>query len=282
AVQRIVVLARPQAIFSADVNTGCTGLAVQFTQARTDAIRYAWNFGDGTNPSTEENPEHVFNVPPGTYTVTLTVTNQLQCSHTTTHTITIVGPPTADFAPSPAATISIPDYTFRFTNLSTNGAETYKWSFGDGDFSTQKDPVHTYPDTGQFKVELIAFNKYGCSDTIPITVRIVGVPGYTFVPNSFIPGSTSVQLQTFRAVGSGMKSWKMTILNKWGQVLWETTKLEDGKPVEGWDGTFKGVPQPQGIYFWKIEVELINGSEWKGMSIGNAPPRRTGQIYLIR
>lgn len=282
AVQRIVVLARPQAIFSADVNTGCTGLAVQFTQASTDAIRYDWNFGDGTNPSTEENPEHVFNVPPGTYTVTLTVTNQLQCSHTTTHTITIVGPPTADFAPSPAATISIPDYTFRFTNLSTNGAETYKWSFGDGDFSTQKDPVHTYPDTGQFKVELIAFNKYGCSDTIPITVRIVGVPGYTFVPNSFIPGSTSVQLQTFRAVGSGMKSWKMTILNKWGQVLWETTKLEDGKPVEGWDGTFKGVPQPQGIYFWKIEVELINGSEWKGMSIGNAPPRRTGQIYLIR
>jgi hypothetical protein len=59
------------------------------------------------------------------------------------------------------------------------------------------------------------------------------------------------------AIGSGIKSWHMSVFNKWGQILWETTQLNDGKPVEGWDGTYKNTPQPQGIYFWKIDIEFI-------------------------
>jgi PKD repeat protein len=217
--------------------------------------------------------------------VTLTITNSLGCSSPITKIdyITIVGPPIAEFAISPSNQITIPDFTFRFTNESSNNPVRYEWDFGDGTpFSTTTDPQHTYLDTGRYIVTLRAYNQYGCFGSITHDVRIVGVPGYTFVPNSFIPGSTSLPLQKFMAVGSGMKSWKMQIFNKWGQVLWETTKLEEGKPVEGWDGTFKGVPQPQGIYFWKIDVELINGSEWKGMSLGKGPPKRTGEIYLIR
>jgi PKD repeat protein len=283
AIQRIVVLAAPTATFNANITTGCEGLSVAFTQTNTDAVSYLWDFGDGAT-STDANPTHAYNVAPGQYSVSLTVINDLGCPFTVTRSnyITIVGPPTPAFAISPAAIISIPDYTFKFTNESTNGAETYRWSFGDGDISTQRDPIHTYADTGRYLVTLRAYNVYGCVDSVQNFVQIVGIPGYTFVPNAFIPGSTSIPLQKFMGIGSGMKSWKMSIFNKWGQVLWETTKLEDGKPVEGWDGTYKGVPQPQGIYFWKIEVELLNGSEWKGMSLGNAPPRRTGQIYLIR
>lgn len=282
AVQRITVLARPTTAFAANVTSGCEGLTVSFTQTSTGAIRYDWDFGDGAT-STTPNPTHTYTTA-GQYTVTLTVTNQLTCTQTVTkpNFITIVGPPTVNFAVSPASIISIPDYTFRFTNESANGAQTYRWTFGDGDASTQRDPTHTYADTGKYVVTLRAYNQYGCVDSAQKTVQILGVPGYTFVPNSFIPGSTSLPLQKFMAVGSGMKSWKMQVFNKWGQVLWETTKLEDGKPVEGWDGTYKGVPQPQGIYFWKIEVELINGSEWKGMTLGKGPPKRTGEIYLIR
>jgi PKD repeat protein len=283
ATQRIVVLEIPTATFTANTTTGCEGLIVSFTQTNTGAVSYLWNFGDG-GTSTDINPTHIYAAPPGQYTVSLTVINNLGCPYTVTQPnyITIVGPPNVNFAISPAAVISIPDYTFKFTNESTNNPQTYRWSFGDGDISTQKDPTHLYADTGRYLVTLRAYNEYGCVDSIQKYVQIVGIPGYTFVPNAFIPGGTSAPLQKFMGIGSGMKSWKMSIFNKWGQVLWETTKLEDGKPVEGWDGTYKGVPQPQGIYFWKIEVELLNGSEWKGMSLGNAPPRRTGEIYLIR
>ncbi len=279
----IIVDPQPSASFTFNNNIGCAGLSVQFTNTSQGAISYLWDFGDGST-SNDTNPTHVFNGPPGQYDVKLTAINSLGCPNTTStpHIITIVGPPRPAFAISPAAVISIPDYTFGFTNESTNNPQTYQWSFGDGDVSTLKDPTHKYSDTGRYLVTLRTYNEYGCVDSVQKYVQIVGVPGYLFLPNSFIPGGTSVPLQKFTAIGSGIKSWRMSVFNKWGQVLWETTQLDDGKPVEGWDGTFKGVPQPQGIYFWKVEMTFINGSEWKGVSYDKSAPKRTGEIYLIR
>ncbi|RZK58003.1 MAG: PKD domain-containing protein [Pedobacter sp.] len=279
----VIVDPQPTIAFKGDLTKGCIGLAVKFTKNSTDAVSYTWDFGDGTFSNLPE-PTHIYNGPASQYTVTLTAYNSLGCSTTVTlpNYITTVTPPIADFNISPAAVVSIPEYTFKFTDVSTNGAQTYKWSFGDGDISSLKDPTHKYTDTGKYLVTMRTYNEYGCVDSVQKSVQIVGVPGYVYLPNSFIPGGTSSPLQKFMAVGSGIKSWHMSVFNKWGQVIWETTKLDDGKPVEGWDGTYKGVAQPQGIYFWKLEVELINGTEWKGMTYDKKAPRRTGEIYLIR
>ncbi|RZK55090.1 MAG: PKD domain-containing protein, partial [Pedobacter sp.] len=259
----IVVDPKPTISFKGDITSGCKGLVVKFTKTSTDAVSYLWDFGDGTT-SNATDPTHTYTGPAGQYNVTLTAFNSLGCPTVLRlpSYITIVDPPKAAFAISPAAVTSIPNYTFKFTDESTNEPQTYKWSFGDGDISTQRDPIHTYRDTGTYLVTMRTFNEFGCVDSLQKYVQIVGVPGYVYVPNSFIPGGTSSELQTFTALGSGMKSWKMQVFNKWGQVLWETTKLNDGKPVEGWDGNYKGIPQPQGIYFWKIDVVLVNGTEW--------------------
>lgn len=50
-----------------------------------------------------------------------------------------------------------------FTNFSQN-ASSYEWDFGDGNTSTEKDPVHTYAAEGTYTVELTASNADG-SDT---------------------------------------------------------------------------------------------------------------------
>jgi len=280
--ETITVLAQPLAVFTADKTVGCPNLSVKFTNKSIGAVSYEWDFGDGTTSNLVE-PTHIYRTS-GNFTVKLTAFNSQGCSYTATinNYIDVVIPPKAAFAISPAAIISIPSYTFKFTDESTNKPQSYRWDFGDGSNSTLKDPSHTYTDTGRYLVKLKVISEQGCIDSTQKYVQITGVPGYLFVPNSFIPGSTSSPLQKFTAVGSGIKSWRMTILNKWGQVIWETTKLNDGKPEEGWDGTYKNVPQPQGIYFWKIEVELINGAEWKGMTYGSGAPKRTGEIYLIR
>jgi PKD repeat protein len=284
ASSQVTIIIDPQPIvaFKANITTGCTGLAVKFTNNTVGAVSYTWDFGNG-NTSREAEPTFTFNTI-GQHDVTLTAYSDRGCPTVVTipNYITIVAPPNAAFAISPAAVTSIPNYTFKFTDESTNEPQTYKWSFGDGDISSQRDPLHTYRDTGTYLVTMRTYNEYGCVDSLQKYVQIVGVPGYVYVPNSFIPGGTSSELQTFTALGSGIKSWKMQVFNKWGQVLWETTKLDDGKPVEGWDGNYKGVPQPQGIYFWKIDVVLVNGTEWKGMTFGKSAPKRTGEIYLIR
>ena len=65
----------PVAAFSGTPLTGEGPLAVQFTDASTGApASWAWDFGDG-GTSTLQNPSHTFN--PGTWTVSLTVTNAL-------------------------------------------------------------------------------------------------------------------------------------------------------------------------------------------------------------
>ena len=65
----------PVAAFNSDIVTVSCGGAVRFTDQSTQAFSWLWDFGDMTT-STLQNPVHNFNSP-GTYTVTLTVTNPL-------------------------------------------------------------------------------------------------------------------------------------------------------------------------------------------------------------
>ena len=61
----------PKARFTAVVD----GLTVTFTNASKDAESYAWDFGDGSAVSAEENPVHTY-AEAGTYTVVLTAKNK--------------------------------------------------------------------------------------------------------------------------------------------------------------------------------------------------------------
>jgi len=75
----------------------------------------------------------------------------------------------------------------------------------------------------------------------------------------------------------------MQIFNNYAQLVWETSTLsEKGEPVDGWDGTFKGMPAPQGVYVWQVSATFINGTEWKGNVVKDSSPKRVGVVHLIR
>jgi PKD repeat protein len=281
--ETITVLEQPLTAFSANNTTGCPGMEVKFINTSTGAVSQLWDFGDGTS-SNEFEPSHVYSGQGPFYTVTLTTTNGLGCIHRLIQSnfIHIVSPPIAQFSVKPGIQISIPNYTFNFIDESNNTPDQWNWDFGDHTSSALKNPSHTYLDTGLYKVTLRVSNQQGCFTETNKSVRITGVPGYLFLPNSFIPGSETNELRVFSAKGSGIRSWQFSIYDKWGEKMWETSLLEEGRPVEGWDGNFKGQPMPQGVYYWKVEVQMINGSEWKGMTYGAAAPKRTGPIHLIR
>ncbi|HTD39423.1 MAG TPA: gliding motility-associated C-terminal domain-containing protein, partial [Mucilaginibacter sp.] len=162
----------------------------------------------------------------------------------------------------------------------------YKWDFGDG---SALDPSYI-PATHHFDVSKQPFTVTltattpgsDCSAVIQQTINIT-FHGNLFLPNAFIPASSNKNLNTFIAKGFGLKTWRMQIFNNFGQLVWETTKLDnDGAPVEGWDGTYKGKIVEQGVYIWQITATLLNGEEWKGMSYHNSSPSKTGAIHLIR
>jgi len=83
--QKYVIL--PVADFSASPTSGYAPLAVQFTDLSQNAASRNWNFGDGVT-STDQNPSHTYSTA-GTYTVSLTATNENGTSPAKTAQITV-------------------------------------------------------------------------------------------------------------------------------------------------------------------------------------------------
>jgi gliding motility-associated-like protein len=267
-------------VVDAKYKQGCAPLVVPFANNSSEAISYVYDWGDGSTQTTATAPEkltHAF-TQPGTYVVRLTAINHCT-SVTTTETIVVYEQPFAKFTVN--KTQAYPGLKLNFKNA-TVGAIRYLWEFADGTTSTETDPVHAFNALGNFRVKLTAFNESGCSTSFMVDILVDGEPGSVFVPNAFIPGSDNLDLREFKAKGTGILNWRMSIFDKWGAVLWETTKLDDGKPVEGWDGTYRGKGMPQGVYFWKIDLQLKNGTDWKGTSLNSGTTKRTGIINLIR
>lgn len=79
---------------------------------------------------------------------------------TTDHTkATAIEVPVAAFLASPASGDA--PLEVQFTDESTGTPTSWKWSFGDGKFSTDKNPVHTYSKAGKYTVSLTIKNAGG-------------------------------------------------------------------------------------------------------------------------
>jgi len=291
---RVNAYAVPSPQFTADDTTGCKSAIVNFTNltpgdstTAATSLLYDWNFGDGSPDAfTLIPPPHTYTFHNSPFTVTLTATDLSNgCSNVFKKTayINIAAPPFTAFTEKPDSVTSIPNYTFSFIDKTTGGPTKWNWSFGDGDTSRAQNPDHTYPDTGFYKVTLTTSSLFGCDSTISHIVRVTGVPGQLFLPNAFEPAGGTSELKIFMAKGSGIRDWHMQIFNNYGQLVWETTKLDSkGAPIDGWDGSFQGAPAPQGVYVWQVSANFINGTEWKGNVIKGSLPKRVGTINLIR
>ncbi len=146
---------------------------VTFTNLSGGSItNYDWEFGDG-NFSSEENPVHVFDSS-GFYNVCLTITDSVSgCTDMFCDSVEIVGP-----APECMAYFNfvVAHDTVSFADSSTN-ADVYEWSFGDGTFSSEQNPVHIYNQDSTFEVCLTIHDTInGCTDTYCTTVQSTTAP----------------------------------------------------------------------------------------------------------
>lgn len=283
--ETIKVFSQSTTAFSSDMEGTCDSVSVKFRNESSNAVAYLWDFGDGT-VSTDENPIHIFKNEKSSYTVSLTSYSSFGCENKLQKFdyVKVGVAPIPNFKVSPGLTIQYPNYRFTFKNTTVGEMQSYRWDFGDGTSSSALDTEHNYPDTGIYQVKLTATGTSGCSGSITKTVKILGVPGNLFIPNAFMPNSLIDEITTFKAKGSGMAQWHFRIFNKWGQLVWQTTKLDEkGAPAESWDGTMFGGKAPQGIYFWEAEAKFINGTEWSGMIYKDIKdPKKAGTLSLIR
>lgn len=167
----------PTAVASSNITGGNSPLEVSFIgdQSFDDVtiISYDWNFGDSGN-STVENPVHTFNAP-GTYNVTLTVTDDGGLQDTTTLEIVV----NENEAPVAVASANIMegnaplDVTFTGDQSTDDIAiATYSWNFGDGTTSNLPNPTHTFSEADVYNVTLTVTDDAGLEDTESITITV--------------------------------------------------------------------------------------------------------------
>jgi gliding motility-associated-like protein len=83
------------------------------------------------------------------------------------------------------------------------GPVTYRWDFGDGNFSTQANPVHTYRGAGFYDVKLVVRSSYGCIDSIikPRFIKIDATPNVNIFGDTSECEPANIQLQAIIDVG---------------------------------------------------------------------------------
>jgi PKD repeat protein len=167
----ITVKEGPRVDFKADKTQVSVNQYIHFTDLSTNSPSdWKWDFGDGT-AGTGQNPDHVYREP-GIYDITLIASDAYTTiSHTKKNYITVVNTPQSDFRAD--QTKGITPFSVKFTDISTGNPTRWKWDFGDGATSAEKNPTHIYStsdasSTNKFTVTLSVLNSYG-EDTIKKT-----------------------------------------------------------------------------------------------------------------
>ncbi len=178
-----------------------------------------------------------------------------------------------------------------FTN--TSGPDIIKstWDFT-GD-STQiavdtlrADQQFVYTSEGTYTVRLTGFDGF-CENTVDTSFSLNILCQDLYVPNAFLPESTDKLFNTFRPVAQNLLKYKMEVFNLWGELLWTSAEIENGRPTEGWDGTYLGQNCPAGTYIWNVEAVLddglgLGGRKWEGQKINTRKRSTSGTFSLIR
>ncbi|HZG23102.1 MAG TPA: gliding motility-associated C-terminal domain-containing protein, partial [Chitinophagaceae bacterium] len=132
---------------------------------------------------------------------------------------------------------------------------SYTWQDG------SRTPTYKVTQPGKYSVRVQ--NECGVgTDEIVVTA---GACSLQF-PNAFTPGKRPNE--TFKLInGSGVKDFRLQVFNRWGQNVYQSANA-----AEGWDGKYKGLEQPSGMYIFVTSYVDENGKQFT----------QKGTVVLIR
>lgn len=142
--------------------------------------------------------------------------------------------------------------------LKTNRFDKYFWSTG------ETVSYINVTATGMYKLD--AIDRNGCKGADSVYIDFYDCKD-VWIPNAFTPNVDGLN-DIFRPVfPAPVKNYLMTIRNRYGQKIFETTNLK-----AGWDGRFRGADQPVGVYVYVMSFIDVDGN----------PVMKKGTIRLIR
>ena len=239
---------------------GCAPLTIEVLDSSVGASSYIWDFGDGTN-SQQSAPQHTY-FNPGTYSVQLVVSNNFGCQDTALWPtpIEVFPLPQAGFTMLPPyitvvkPLVQITDQSIGASAVLYEPSVGYLSDMGNGYYN-----VNTI-DSGYVFVVQTVINEYGCVDTASAVVR-VNPESALYVPSAFTPNGNKVN-EGFRAKGVLIFDYRLEIFNRWGQLIFESTDIN-----EEWNGSYmnQGGGSKSDVYVWKIFYRDFQGNAHRKM-----------------
>jgi PKD repeat protein len=193
----------PNAVIAAPV---CAGLACSFDGSGSNdpdgtIASYAWNFGDSTTGTGATVP-HTY-AASGTFTVTLTVTDNQGGTKSATTNVTVA--PIANVPPTAVQALpACVNLACSFSGVGSTDPDgtvaSYAWDFGDGTFGTGATTTHTYAANGTYTAALVVTDDKGAPSAAAIRTFTVAA---NVAPTAVIASSPCTDLTcSFSSAGS--------------------------------------------------------------------------------
>ncbi len=232
-------------------------------QTTDTLLSVTWNFGDPTsgnnNNASGFSANHLFSNP-GVYTVLANVSATCG-NYQTTVQIEVVNCNNNCTGLLVADTACV-DFESSFQIQSLSPISAIQWNFGDtasglNNTSNALIPTHSFSDSGTFLITAIV--SFACgTDTLYEQINIEPCDSTAFaesceiyIPNAFTPNKKGLNELFKTASICQFEQFEFRIFNRWGELLFKTEN-----PMEGWDGTYKKVECPLGIYAYSLNYKL--------------------------
>lgn len=170
----ITVLPNPIADFTADVNEGCAPVTVIFSDLSSSEnghiVSWLWDLGGSTGVINTQDVDEVVSSSystGGNFTTSLTVEDNLGCTHTSTapNFINVFQIPSPDIQADLISSCQLP-WEIQFQNLTADPKVDYIWDFGNGDtFEGSEPPIVQYSEIGKYDVTIF-MSSGDCRDTL--------------------------------------------------------------------------------------------------------------------
>lgn len=150
--------------------------------------------------------------------------------------------------PSPVANFTYTEEgtNYSFTDETSGSVIAWNWTFGDGQGSSNQNPVHVYEDNGDFyQVTLQVTAANGCMGSL---TQVIEIFQDITVPNIITPNNDGTN-DFFLIKTAGIKSYELVIVNRWGNTVFTSSD-----PAVIWDGKSDGKPVDEGVYFYKLKA----------------------------
>ena len=225
--------------------SACVGTPVQFSNQSLHGLEHLWHLGDGTTSASYQ-PEYVYALP-GKYDVTLVVSNP-GCSDTLQimEFVNIYPVPVAFFSLLPDTITTANPVIQVLSEQPSPNACTYYLPDGNTIHQCKAQTVLEGVDLGPQTILLVVTNEFGCQDSASHSVMVL--EGVTlFVPNAYTPNVDN-ENEIFYAYGTGIKTFEMTIFDRWGNIVFRTDDIK-----QGWNGKNKtGQTVKQDVYILSL------------------------------